>query len=398
MKRVLLAVALAGCGSAEPAPSYPPSLFARVPPPTSHGVDRVILVTVDGTRPQEVFDGVDPVLAARDGLPREAAVDARRLLPNLYARLVDRGVALRVDASGPSYVSLPGYREILSGRPDPRCTSNDCPPLDAPTLLDELRGDDPVVIASWEVMEHAISVEPRALTSSTGRHGGHGRDRLRVTAAAARVLDRADGPWPGHADYRRDRDTADLALAYLAARRPRFLVVGLGDTDEHAHRDDYRGYLDALRAADDFVARLFVLLDSFGDGARTVVLVTADHGRARNFRDHGADPESRATWLLAAGGPIAPRGLVETTPRHRLADLAPTVRALVDLPPDRSPGAGSPIAELLPLPASPAPHVPNGHGADGVIPPLHGAEDARNRPRMRSAVARCSGLRSGRSL
>jgi len=352
MERAFLVAALvAGCGA--------PPLADRAATPVRREAEdapRVVLITLDGARWQEIVVGVDPAQAARRHLSPGAIVDARRLLPHVYTRLIDRGVALvgpsAIEASGPNYVSLPGYREILTGRPARGCASNDCPPLDEPTLLDELRARDDrervAAIASWEVIEQAAAVDTRAITVSTGRRGGGTRDLLRVDETAARLLDHADGPWPGHGDYRRDRDTAELALDYLAARRPSFLFVGLGDTDEYAHRDDYRGYLAALTFFDDFVERLFALLDSLDDGGRTIVLATADHGRARTFRDHGADPDSRAVWLLAAGGGIPSRGVATPSRGHRLADVAPTVRRMLALVPDRAPGAGAPIVELLP--------------------------------------------------
>jgi hypothetical protein len=346
------------CGASDlPLSQVETAPLSRAPDPAP--IDRVVLITVDGTRWQEIFQGVDRELAARAHLPESAIVDARHLLPNFYSRVVDRGVAIgapggaTIDASGPSFVSLPGYREIFSGRPALRCTSNDCPPLDEPTLLDELRARDGAdgiaAISSWETIEQAVSQSPDALTLSTGRHGGRTRDRVRVSLTAARGLDRAAGPYPGHADYRRDRDTAAIALEYLAARRPRFLAIGLGDTDEYAHRNDYRGYLQALADADDFIGRLFALLDELGDD-RTMVLITADHGRATDFRDHGADPASQKVWLLAAGGSIPPRGIVAGDSRYRLADIAPTLRRLLDLRADPSPRAGRPIEELLPDP------------------------------------------------
>ena len=77
------------------------------------------------------------------------------------------------------------------------------------------------------------------------------------------------------------------------------------------------------------------------------MLVTADHGRAANFRDHGDAPESSGVWLVAAGAGIARAGFVRTHGLHRLADIAPTVRALVHARADDSARAGRPIEELL---------------------------------------------------
>ena len=82
-------------------------------------------------------------------------------------------------------------------------------------------------------------------------------------------------------------------------------------------------------------------------GRRTSVFVTCDHGRGANFRDHGAAyPESSRVWLVASGGAMLEIGAVTSKTAHRLADIAPTVRALLGLPVDRSAGAGVAIREV----------------------------------------------------
>ncbi|HEY2745151.1 MAG TPA: hypothetical protein VGL86_11030, partial [Polyangia bacterium] len=253
-------------------------------------------------------------------------------------------------ASGPRFVSLPGYREILTGRRGDRCVDNDCPLIDEPTLLDELRASDGpdaadvAVVASWEVIARAASTTPALVALSAGRHGGLTRDALAVSAAARADLDAALGAraWPGHGDYRPDALTAALALDVVAAARPRTMWIALGDSDEYAHRGDRDGYRRALVAADALLAHLVerVGLDD------TVFVVTADHGRAANFRDHGDAPESSAVWMVAAGAHIPRLGFLRSHELHRLADIAPTLRALFHLGADDSARAGHAIAEL----------------------------------------------------
>src|SRR5262249_26317654 len=131
----------------------------------------IVLVTIDGARAADVFDATT--------------------MPAL-ARLVDEGVALGgaeapMVASGPRFVSLPGYREILTGRRGDRCIDNECPLIDEPTLLDELRTSDRpdaadvAVIASWDVIARAASPAPALIALSAGRHGGPARGALAVS-------------------------------------------------------------------------------------------------------------------------------------------------------------------------------------------------------------------------
>jgi hypothetical protein len=353
---------LAGCGALatpRPAPIVAPEITVAPPPLAVEAPDAteaVILVTIDGARWQEIYGGVDARLAKRAGMADGEIVPADRLLPNLYS-LIARGVAIgapghgaAISASGPVFISLPGYMELLSGGTKSGCRDNSCPAITRPTLADDVRDTDGAVdgdvamIASWPTLERAAARAPGRITISAGRHGGASRDALRVDEEASALLDLAadSPPWPGGEDYRPDVHTRDLALRYLSARHPRFLFVGLGDTDEHAHADNYRGYLDALRQSDAFVGRI---VETLGARARkTTVVVTADHGRSADFANHGRDPESARVFLIAAGGAVPARGFVSSSRQLHLSDVAPTLRALMGIESGERPA----MAELLP--------------------------------------------------
>jgi len=340
--------------------SEPAATLAR--PRTSS----VIVIAIDGARWQEMFNGVDPT---RTSVPELIGRDARGLLPHIYGRMVDGGLAIGAPgrgrpmlASGPAYLSLPGYQELLTGQPATACRSNRCPFVGLPTLLDRVRvafslpPEQVAAIASWERMERATSTDNHKIVVSAGRHHGATRDALRVSPCASATLDQAaaSSAAPGHDDYRADRYTASLALEYLRARRPRVLFVGLGDTDEYGHGGDYRWYLDALGQLDLFVGQLFATLDGMGEyGAQTTVVLTTDHGWSEDFAAHGGDePASARVWLFAAGGAIPRRGLVEAARTYHLADVTPSLLALLGIelsPEERS----SLIPELVPA-AAPA--------------------------------------------
>ena len=156
-----------------------------------------------------------------------------------------------------------------------------------------------------------------------------------------------DLPHPGHGDYRPDRRTAAAAIDHLVRHRPRLLWVALGDTDEWAHRGDYRGYIDSLRFADAFVGELCAhLADMGGYGERTVVMVTADHGRDEGFVDHGG-PDSASVWLLARGGVIPAQGERRLSRRRYLRDLAPTIASLYGLDHRKCASCGEVVEELF---------------------------------------------------
>jgi hypothetical protein len=330
----------------------------------------VVLVALDGVRWQEVFLGVDAELARRARLGASSVVSAEKLMPNVHALVAESGVALGapsrgapISASGPNHVSTPGYMEILTGRRRTPCRDNGCRPIAQPTLLDEIVAvpgvdrEDVAVVASWEGLEKAASLDGSRIAISVGRSRGVTRNLFSFDSASAALLTAGAtaGPQPGQSDFRRDRETAAIALHYLRSRQPRFMFLGLGEPDEYAHHGNYGGYLAAIQRADAVIGQVVEELEKLEQEGRTVtLLVTTDHGRSANFRGHGADPESARVWLVASGTQISSNGYVAApTPRY-LADLAPTMRALFGLPPDPSGDAGTVMHELLGISNAPS--------------------------------------------
>jgi hypothetical protein len=321
---VVLVVSTGSCSSAPPpAEHHPvvPSDTERIAGAPAQKPDPVVLVTVDGARWQDVFDGAD-------------------LMPTLHALAREQGAFVGADAraamraTGPNFVSLPGYTEILTGRASVTCRDNDCPPTNTLTLLDRAAdaGLSVAAFASWEKLDRAITARPGRFVVSAGRE--HGDD---------------SPPWPGSGEYRPDAKTAALALDFLELVQPDVLFLGLGDPDEHAHHGNVAGYRAALAHADSVLARLRDILDRMGDrGKATHVFVTADHGRANDFRSHGGHaPESARVWLVGAGPRIRARGR-PTSPRERhLADIAPTIATVIGIETARVGGSGEVLAELF---------------------------------------------------
>jgi hypothetical protein len=357
----IAAFALASSVSARPGL---PNLAREPEPSRPHSTTQVVLVALDGVRFQDVFEGVDRALARRFGVRPERVVEATRLMPKLHALMSTHGAALgaphtgsTISASGPHFVSLPGYSELLTGQRETGCRDNGCQGTLSATLADQIAalpgGNGSAVVTSWPDIERVAAHGDRVAISS-GRHGGRTRALLARTPEARIALERAENeaPWPGHGDFRRDRFTAALALAHLREAHPTFLFVSLGEPDEFAHHGDYAGYLDSLQAADQQIDALWQALEERARmGVRTALLVTSDHGRSSNFRDHGQPhPESARVWLAAGGSAIGGRGHLSSPVARRLADVAPTLRALLHLPRDTSSVAGEPLTELLLLP------------------------------------------------
>ena len=290
--------------------------------------DIVVVLTWDGVRWQEIVHGIDPQLERRLGRRVHDNRSPAALVPNLYGLASSDGVLLGRDeapifASSPSTISLPGYSEIFSGR-SPWCGNNDCPATRQPTLLDQWQmarpGTSMAVITSWSRIPRVAARDLAAISVSSGT---------------------------GADDYRPDRATAAIALAYLQAHTPDFTFIGLGDTDEYAHHGDYDGYLSALSYADETLGAVQRWLDmQRRRGHRTLLIVTADHGRSSGFAEHSHAPEAARVWALFAGSVVTARGRPSAAP-SRLADIAPTIREFVGLEPDSSPTAGTSLGSRL---------------------------------------------------
>ena len=322
---------------------------------------RVVVVAIDGVRWQEIFQGTDPTLAQAAGMRPGEMATADELVPNIRA-LGRRGVALGDDdhpfeASGPNFVSLPGYTELLTGRVAP-CQENDCNERPNRTIVDDMRGlpdvsqRDVAVITSWERIDVVASGDPSRISVSAGRSHGETRGLFNADPAIGSILRTGEhsDAFPGHDDYRPDRETAALATTYFERVRPRFMFVALGDTDEFGHENNYRSYVGALRRADSMVGELTRTAKSWGpEGDDVVFFVVADHGRCKGFAGHGRDcPESSRSWMVAGGGPIQAGGNVASVPARYLRDIAPTVRAMMGLAADTDGEAGVAMRELLP--------------------------------------------------
>lgn len=314
---------------------------------------RVIVIAIDGVRYQDVFGG------ARASWLAEGPVPSREELVPTLVELERRGAVLGAPgglgfyASGPNFVSLPGYMEILSGSSGTGCTENDCVRIRRATLLDEFfaRSGDPTrsaVFSSWPQVSRAASGAFGSGVVSAGPFEGTRHDVLEAHAECRRLLEagRRDVLPDG---LRRDDATAGLALAYLRAMDPDFLFLSLGETDEHAHAGDYPGYLTALQRADGWVARFFEeQRRAEVSGRPTALFVTTDHGRSYDFNDHGRSyPESSRSFLIAAGSAIRPVGRLPWS-GGALRDIAPTVRLLTGLDrPPRDASDGRVLNELV---------------------------------------------------
>ena len=307
----------------------------QTPPETG---DRLILVTLDGSRVQEMFGGLE-VETLRSTLPKGAAVEShaiyrrfhadtpdlrrRRLMPFFWDVLMTRHGSIAgnprlnsaVRLTNSHRFSYPGYSEVLTGEIDDEIIkSNDRTHNPRVTLLEALKAHlklsalEVAVFASWDVMNEIVEHTPGALTVNAGY------EAFELTWPGARELSllqfETPTPWNG---VRHDAYTFGLAMTHLRAAKPRVLHLALGETDDWSHDGRYDRTLEAYARNDHQLRELWTWLQSQPEYRdRTHMLITTDHGRGRtasDWRNHGADVAgAEDVWMAFVSPTFAARG------------------------------------------------------------------------------------------
>lgn len=333
--------------------------FALCPAQASDSGQSVILITLDGVRPQDVLtDQPDPAMQSR--LPE--SLRGRSFIPDVLADFRANGrVFSDFKVSNGVNWSLPGYQSMMAGQASTGCTANSCGRIKHQTLPQslleqlELPGARVGVVGSWATLKDAassskgprpyVSVGPEPAPIVAG-------SSLLAEINARLVADKLPEShfWKG---VRRDQHTGLIALEYLK-QRPRFLWVSFNDMDSWGHLDRYDEYAASLTRFNLWYRQLRATLSAQGyTDANTTIILTTDHSRGSapdRFQFHGGPnvPEAAQIWMMAQGPTVSH----EAKPDQRVyshADLRPTIEALLGACRDTlrtCEGCGSVIAEI----------------------------------------------------
>lgn len=125
-----------------------------------------------------------------------------------------------------------------------------------------------------------------------------------------------------------DGRVTDKAIEYMKEVWPDFVFLYLGQTDEcgHAHGWLSEEYMDILAGAISGIERIYAVAKD-----RYSIIVTADHGG--HDRNHGTDrPEDMTIPLILHGAHFKQGVKLQTA---SIKDIAPTVTSLMGLPKPR---------------------------------------------------------------
>ncbi len=329
---------------------------------------KVILITADGLRWQELFTGIDPLLMKekeagmadaqelRERLWRDSPEERRKvLMPFFWSQLAPAGVVLRAKVTNAYRVSYPGYSEILTGRAqDQKVRGNDPIQNPTPTVLEfvsrklNLERGQVALFGSWDRFKQIGESRPGAILINAGFQELSPAASPRLEELS-RLQFQVLTPWR---EVRHDYITFEMAFEYLKKTSPTMVHIAFGETDDWAHNKHYDRVLETIEYFDRSLATLWNWVQSTpGWKDETTMVVTVDHGRGNTLQDwhsHGAKvPVADQIWIAAIGPDTPAAGEVSNAPAFQ-RDVAPTILELMGIDYREYEGVqGKPIAAAI---------------------------------------------------
>jgi hypothetical protein len=308
----------------------------------------VILVTIDGTRWQEVFGGADlhlvenkkdtgEVQTTRKAFWRGSIDERRRaLMPFLWGTVAREGqmignvdVGSQILVTNAYKISYPGYHELLSGFASETITSNSKIPNPDPTVLEWLQrrpgfANSVSATCSWDVFPSILNRERCGFPVDCG-------EPQPKPSLLRKLCGEIPPPWK---DSIYDAFVFHAGMEVVREKKPRVMYFAFGDTDEWAHTGSYDHYLESIHRADGWLRELWEAVQEMPEyRGKTSLLVTCDHGRGDNageWRSHNSKVNGAGyVWIAAVGPRVEPLGeWTEHAPLMQ-SQVAATVAAMV---------------------------------------------------------------------
>lgn len=339
---------------------FGPLLIAQTP-----NTNRVILITLDGYRWQELFTGSDPALIGnpkyvhdstglKEAFWRPTAQQRREaLMPFFWQEVTqmgqlhgNRNLGSLMNLTNSMWFSYPGYNEILTGKADDtRINSNDKIPNPNVTVLEQYNNSvagkgKAAAFGSWDVFPSIVNDIRSGVPVNAGYRKATG-DLSDREVLLNEMQDQIPQPW---GSVRNDAFTYQYAIEHMKKSHPNLVYISFGETDDFAHDGDYEAYLKSARVTDDLIRRLweFTQNDPYYSG-KTTFLITTDHGRGtkplKTWQDHGNKVAGAdQVWLIAFGNGVAAKGEISENEQIYTNQVAPTVLRSLGVAPESEMG------------------------------------------------------------
>ena len=340
----------------------------------------LIIITIDGYRWQELFEGADENLICNPqyvkdtqlmkSLYWDAVQESRRkkLMPFFWNVIATQGqlygnrmLGNRMDVTNWYKISYPGYNEMLTGFPDPLFIPNI--PLNNrnQNVLEYLNSKESysgkvVAFTSWNIFPYILNEKRSKLPLNSG----YLLSQYLEKDSEHRVSDAVQQAVIHKKNTRYDELTYINAREYIGAHHPRVVLLGFGETDECAHAGRYDLYLQKANNIDRMIADFwyYIQTDPYYKN-NTTLLITTDHGRGSatsSWVKHGIFTKGSAnTWLALLGPDIVATGEVKSAEKLYQKQLASTIAMLMGEQFEFTQPIGRPIT--LPARKSPEPNL-----------------------------------------
>ncbi|TDD95038.1 alkaline phosphatase family protein [Flavobacterium cellulosilyticum] len=319
---------------------------------------KIILITLDGFRWQELFTGADANLIANkeyveDTLElkkhfwRATPEDRRKvLMPFFWNEAVmmgqihgNRNLGSNVNLTNSLWFSYPGYNEILSGvADDKRIKSNDKINNPNTTVLEKINNRPQysgkvAAFGSWDVFPYIINEERSGIPVNAGFETAKSNNLSDREVFLNELQSKVPSPWRS---VRLDAFTSNYALEYMKKEHPELVYISYGETDDFAHDGKYDAYLKSAHTADALIKELwsFTQEDPFYKD-NTVFILSTDHGRGtqplNTWKSHGSDiGGADQVWLAVFGNGVEKLGEIASKEQLYSNQIAPTILHILD--------------------------------------------------------------------
>ena len=313
----------------------------------------IIIITTDGFRWQEIFKGADSAILHNVDQVKDTALMCqqywddsfierrKKLMPFFWNVIAKQGQLSGnrefkndVNVKNLYKISYPGYNELFTGSADRTLIPNLAVRNNNINLLEWLNAKEEykgkvVAYSSWNIMPYILAESENGLPVNSGYEMlNDSEDSINT------IINQVQENVEHKTNCRFDMLTYGAAKRYLEEKHPKVLFLGLGETDEFAHKGEYDHYLQKAHQFDEMVAELwyFVQTDPFYKN-NTTFIITTDHGRgkkASNWNAHGFwIGGSGQTWLATIGQGIAPLGELKEKGQIYTSQIAATISQLL---------------------------------------------------------------------
>lgn len=334
----------------------------------------VVLISLDGYRWQEVFNGADSLLLFNKKYRSQDSAalfkkywansgEARRkkLMPFFWNTIAQKGqlygnrdLGSQVNVKNKYWFSYPGRSETLCGYYDPQVNSNSYPNNPNENVLEffnKQKGYEGKVaaFASWEPVAKILNRDRnKMLVNVPGEEvkGPNLTEAQKLANEQQHYLPEYFG-----SEIRFDVHTYALTKSYIAANHPKVVHIDFADPDNYGHAGQYDSFLDAGHYLDAMIGNLWNTLqqDPFYKD-NTVFLIYPDHGRGvgSHWTGHGTSaPRSNETWLAVIGAGIPAKGEMKNVTQVYQDQIAQTAAQLLGFKFTANHSVGEPVPNVF---------------------------------------------------